>query len=49
MTDKLVFSWHLDAVAGAQEAQMKAIRGVSSDIAHDLKTPLQRVAVHLEA
>lgn len=39
----------LNQMAGAQEAQMKALRGVSSDIAHDLKTPLQRVAVHLEA
>lgn len=38
----------LNQMAGAQEAQMKALRGVSSDIAHDLKTPLQRVAVYLE-
>ena len=38
----------LNQMAGAQEAQMKALKGVSSDIAHDLKTPLQRVAVHLE-
>ena len=27
---------------------MRALREVSSDIAHDLKTPLQRVAVHLD-
>lgn len=38
----------LNQMADAQEAQMKALKGVSSDIAHDLKTPLQRVAVHLE-
>ena len=38
----------LNQMAVAQDAQMKAIRGVSSDIAHDLKTPLQRVAVRLE-
>ncbi|NEK22599.1 sensor histidine kinase [Sulfitobacter sp. JBTF-M27] len=38
----------LNQMAGAQEAQMKALKGVSSDIAHDLKTPLQRVAVYLE-
>ena len=38
----------LNQMAGAQEAQMRALREVSSDIAHDLKTPLQRVAVHLD-
>lgn len=38
----------LNQMAGAQEAQMRALRGVSSDIAHDLKTPLQRVALYLE-
>jgi signal transduction histidine kinase len=38
----------LNQMAGAQDAQMKALKGVSSDIAHDLKTPLQRVAVHLD-
>lgn len=38
----------LNQMAAAQEAQMKALKGVSSDVAHDLKTPLQRVAVHLE-
>ncbi len=37
----------LNQMAGAQEAQMKALRGVSSDIAHDLRTPLQRVALYL--
>ncbi len=38
----------VNQMAGAQEAQMRALRGVSSDIAHDLKTPLQRVALCLE-
>ena len=38
----------LNQMAGAQDAQMKALKGVSSDIAHDLKTPLQQVAVHLD-
>ncbi len=38
----------LNQMAGAQEAQMRAVRGVSSDIAHDLRTPLQRVALYLE-
>lgn len=38
----------LNQMAGAQEVQMKALKGVSSDIAHDLRTPLQRVGVLLE-
>lgn len=38
----------LNQMAGAQEAQTQMLRQVSSDIAHDLKTPIQRVAVHLE-
>ncbi|WP_221228635.1 sensor histidine kinase [Sulfitobacter noctilucicola] len=38
----------LNQMAGAQEGQMRALRGVSSDIAHDLKTPLQRVGLYLE-
>lgn len=38
----------LNEMAGAQEASVAAIRQVSSDIAHDLKTPFQRVAVHLD-
>ena len=37
----------IDAMAAAQEASVAAIRQVSSDIAHDLKTPIQRVALHL--
>lgn len=38
----------IDEMARAQESSVAAIRQVSSDIAHDLKTPIQRVAVHLE-
>lgn len=37
----------IDTMAAAQEASVAAIRQVSSDIAHDLKTPIQRVAVFL--
>ena len=37
----------VDAMAQAQEASVAATRQVSSDIAHDLKTPIQRVAVYL--
>jgi signal transduction histidine kinase len=38
----------VDQMAASQEASITAIKQVSSDIAHDLKTPLQRVAVHLD-
>ncbi len=38
----------IDQMAQAQEGSVEAIRQVSSDIAHDLKTPIQRVAVHLD-
>jgi signal transduction histidine kinase len=38
----------VNQMAGAQEAQTQMLRQVSSDIAHDLKTPIQRVAVHLD-
>lgn len=38
----------LNLMAAAQEAQMRALRGVTSDIAHDLRTPLQRVAIYLQ-
>ncbi|TCS54484.1 signal transduction histidine kinase [Primorskyibacter sedentarius] len=37
----------VDLLAQAQEASVATIKQVSSDIAHDLKTPLQRVGVHL--
>lgn len=36
-------------MAGAQERSVTALRQVSSDIAHDLKTPVQRVSLRLEA
>ena len=38
----------LNQMAGAQERSVAALRQVSSDTAHDLKTPIQRVAVHLD-
>ncbi len=38
----------LNQMATAQEASVTALKQVSSDIAHDLKTPLQRVALQLE-
>ncbi len=38
----------LNLMASAQEAQVKALRDVSSDIAHDLRTPLQRVSLYLD-
>ncbi|MEP5727811.1 MAG: ATP-binding protein [Sulfitobacter sp.] len=47
--DLVAIGGKVNQMAGAQDAQMKALKGVSSDIAHDLKTPLQRVALHLEA
>ncbi len=37
----------VDTMAEAQESSVAALRQVSSDIAHDLKTPIQRVAVYL--
>ncbi len=36
-------------MAEAQERSVTALRQVSSDIAHDLKTPVQRVSLQLEA
>lgn len=35
----------LDRMAAAQEASVAALKQVSADIAHDLKTPVQRIAV----
>lgn len=47
--DDLVRIGHkINIMARAQEAQTQMLRQVSSDIAHDLKTPIQRVAVHLD-
>ena len=38
----------IDRMAVAQEKQIGALRQVSADIAHDLKTPIQRVSVLLD-
>lgn len=38
----------VNLMATAQEASIASLRQVSSDIAHDLRTPIQRVAVLLE-
>ncbi|PZX12993.1 signal transduction histidine kinase [Palleronia aestuarii] len=38
----------VNAMAQAQEAQVSSLKQISADIAHDLKTPIQRVAVHLD-
>lgn len=37
----------IDRMAAAQEASIAALRQVSTDIAHDLKTPVQRMSVLL--
>lgn len=38
----------IDRLAAAQEASVAALRQVSADIAHDLRTPIQRLAVLLD-
>lgn len=38
----------IDRLAAAQEANVAALRQVSADIAHDLKTPIQRLSVLLD-
>ncbi|WP_323715932.1 sensor histidine kinase [Paracoccus aminovorans] len=38
----------LDRLAAAQQASVSALKQVSADIAHDLKTPVQRLSVLLE-
>lgn len=38
----------VDRMAAAQETATSALRQIGADIAHDLKTPIQRVAVRLE-
>ncbi|SEM54500.1 Signal transduction histidine kinase [Loktanella fryxellensis] len=38
----------IDRMAAAQEASVDSLRQVSSDVAHDLKTPIQRISVHLD-
>ena len=38
----------IDRMAAAQEASVDNLRQVSSDVAHDLKTPIQRISVFLD-
>lgn len=47
-TDLGDISRDLDRMAEAQEAATGALRQIGADIAHDLRTPIQRVAVRLE-
>ena len=47
-TDDLsIIAAQVDRMAAAQQSSVNALRQVSADIAHDLKTPIQRVAVLL--
>lgn len=46
--DLLRIGTTVNGMAGAQERSVMALRQVSSDIAHDLKTPVQRVSLRLE-
>lgn len=39
----------LNLMAARQQDTVEALKQVSSDIAHDLRTPLQRLSLHLEA
>lgn len=39
----------IDRLAAAQEASVAALKQVSTDIAHDLRTPIQRLALLLDA
>ncbi|WP_424990580.1 ATP-binding protein [Fluviibacterium sp. S390] len=45
--DLSTISVQVDRMAAAQQSSTNALRQVSADIAHDLKTPIQRVAVLL--
>lgn len=47
--DLLGIGRSVNSMADAQERSVMALRQVSSDIAHDLKTPVQRVSLRLEA
>lgn len=47
--DMLRIGSAVNGMAQAQERSVTALRQVSSDIAHDLKTPVQRVSLRLEA
>ncbi|MEI4473752.1 sensor histidine kinase [Frigidibacter sp. MR17.24] len=46
--DLTVIGERINDMAAAREAATEALRQVSADIAHDLKTPIQRVSVLLE-
>ncbi|MCA8867580.1 MAG: sensor histidine kinase [Rhodobacteraceae bacterium] len=46
--DLTVISRAVNSMATSQEALIASMRQVSADIAHDLKTPIQRVAVILD-
>ncbi|MEI4487470.1 HAMP domain-containing sensor histidine kinase [Frigidibacter sp. MR17.14] len=46
--DLTVIGERINDMASAREAATEALRQVSADIAHDLKTPIQRVSVLLE-
>lgn len=46
--DLRVIGQRLNAMAAAHENSVAALRQVSADIAHDLKTPIQRVGVLLQ-
>lgn len=45
--DLSLIGTRIDTMAAAQEQQISALKQVSADIAHDLKTPIQRVSVLL--
>lgn len=46
--DLAVIGQSVNSMATAQEAAMAALRQATTDIAHDLKTPIQRVALTLD-
>ncbi|WP_102106723.1 sensor histidine kinase [Oceaniglobus roseus] len=46
--DMLQIGRRIDRMAAAQQLTVETLRQVSSDVAHDLKTPIQRVAVRLD-
>ncbi len=46
--DLALIGTRIDRMAERQEASTEALRQVSADIAHDLKTPIQRLAVLLD-
>ncbi|MGJ8544203.1 MAG: sensor histidine kinase [Sulfitobacter sp.] len=46
--DLLQIGQKINRMAGAQERVVTSLREVSTDIAHDLKTPIQRVSLQLD-